>query len=246
MHDGLSTTSHTSYEWNSEIAAAFLRDLGHLEVAVRNAYDRALLTHPDILDVEWLTATSCALLFPPYMANDQNGNPQDKNATPRANVKDARRHSGFDAGVVPRGKAVAEMMFGFWSYLTDDLHEKSLWVPGSGTGLRGRRQEASSLTGKSGHSLVSSTSSSLARVTASGQVRPERMSYSVERSISASRATSLFDCPLSSTCRRRAISTAYATTFGVSATKRPSGHSPVASQSRGVRYCWLLRGTAPP
>ncbi|HEY0119685.1 MAG TPA: hypothetical protein VGC04_12995 [Cellulomonas sp.] len=117
------------YEWNSEIAAAFLRDLGHLEVAVRNAYDRALLTHPDVRDGEWMTATSCALLFPSHMANDKNGNPQDKNATPRDNVKKARGRSGFDAGVVPRGKAIAELMFGFWSYLTDDLHEKSLWVP---------------------------------------------------------------------------------------------------------------------
>lgn len=117
------------YEWNSEIAAAFLRDLGHLEVAVRNAYDRALLTHPGILNGEWLTAESCDLLFPRHMANDKNGNPQDKNATPRSNVREARKHSGFEQGVVPRGKAVAELMFGFWSYLTDDLHEKSLWVP---------------------------------------------------------------------------------------------------------------------
>jgi len=119
------------YEWNSEIASAFLRDLGHLEVAVRNAYDRALLGHPDVIagDGEWLSAASCAVLFPRHIANDKNGNPQDKNATPRSNVKDARKHSGFDAGVVPRGKAVAELMFGFWSYLADDLHEKTLWVP---------------------------------------------------------------------------------------------------------------------
>ncbi|GIG41182.1 Abi family protein [Cellulomonas phragmiteti] len=117
------------YEWNSEIASAFLRDLGHLEVAVRNAYDRALLTHPDLLHGEWLTAASCDRIFPPHMANDTNGQRQDKNATPRSNVKNARRLSGFDHGVVPRGKAVAELMFGFWSYLTDDLHEKSLWVP---------------------------------------------------------------------------------------------------------------------
>jgi hypothetical protein len=117
------------YEWNSEIAAAFLRDLGHLEVAVRNAYDRALQTHPAVVNGEWLTAASCALLFPPHMATDKSGNLQDKNATPRANVSTARKHSGFDLGVVPRGKAVAELMFGFWSYLSDDLHEKTLWVP---------------------------------------------------------------------------------------------------------------------
>lgn len=117
------------YEWNSEIASAFLRDLGHLEVAVRNAYDRALLTHPAVLHGEWLTGQSCDALFPPHIGSDKNGQPQDKNATPRANVKVARKHSGFDQSVVPRGKAVAELMFGFWSYLTDDLHEKSLWVP---------------------------------------------------------------------------------------------------------------------
>ncbi|GAA4387400.1 hypothetical protein GCM10023153_01750 [Ornithinibacter aureus] len=30
------------YEWNAEISAALLRDLAHLEVGLRNAYDRAL------------------------------------------------------------------------------------------------------------------------------------------------------------------------------------------------------------
>lgn len=53
----------------------------------------------------------------------------DKNATPRKNVARARKHCGFDDGAVPRGKVIAELSFGFWSYLTDDLHEKSLWVP---------------------------------------------------------------------------------------------------------------------
>lgn len=117
------------YEWNSEIASAFLRDLGHLEVAVRNAYDRALLNHPDTVNGEWLTSASCDRLLPPHLATDKNGKTQDKNSTPRSNVKKARKDSGFDDGAVPRGKAVAELMLGFWSYLTDDLHEKTLWVP---------------------------------------------------------------------------------------------------------------------
>jgi hypothetical protein len=30
------------YEWNAEISAALLRDLAHLEVGLRNAYDRSL------------------------------------------------------------------------------------------------------------------------------------------------------------------------------------------------------------
>lgn len=63
------------------------------------------------------------------MARDKNGRTHDKNAGPRDNVARARKHSGYGDGAVPRGKAVAELMFGFWSYLTDDLHEKTLWVP---------------------------------------------------------------------------------------------------------------------
>lgn len=121
------------YEWNSEVASAFLRDLGHLEVGLRNAYDRALLTHPEIVAGEWVTAESCYRLFAPHRVTNEDGNLVDKNETPRNNVRRARKHSGYDTGAVPRGKVVAEFMFGFWSYLTDDLHEKSLWVPALST-----------------------------------------------------------------------------------------------------------------
>lgn len=30
------------YEWNARVGAALLHDLGHLEIGLRNAYDRAL------------------------------------------------------------------------------------------------------------------------------------------------------------------------------------------------------------
>jgi hypothetical protein len=33
------------YEWNAELSAAVMRDLAHLEVALRNAYDRAFDKH---------------------------------------------------------------------------------------------------------------------------------------------------------------------------------------------------------
>ncbi|WP_188037100.1 Abi family protein [Actinotalea sp. JY-7885] len=115
------------YEWNADLASAFLRDLGHLEIGLRNAYDRALAHHPGVAG-DWLDNGNLSVLFPVHFANDKHGNPQDKNATPRGNIATARKHSGYDNGVVPRGKAVAELMFGFWSYLTDDLHEKTLWV----------------------------------------------------------------------------------------------------------------------
>lgn len=41
--DGDSERALALYEWNAQISAALLRDLAHLEVGLRNAYDRALV-----------------------------------------------------------------------------------------------------------------------------------------------------------------------------------------------------------
>lgn len=116
------------YEWNSDVASAALHDLGHLEVGLRNAYDRALLQHPLLEGRDWLTTEACETLFAPHRAR-RRGRIVDKNETPRRAVYDARRFSGFEDKGAPRGKCIAELSFGFWTYLTDDLHEKSLWVP---------------------------------------------------------------------------------------------------------------------
>lgn len=118
------------YEWNTDLASALLHDLSHLEVGIRNAYDRALLQHPLTNGGDWLEPPVYTALFPPHWGLDRTGNPQDKNATPRGQIKSARKTAGYVAtGAVPRGKVIAELMFGFWSYLTDSLHEKTLWVP---------------------------------------------------------------------------------------------------------------------
>lgn len=118
------------YEWNAELASAMLHDLSHLEVGIRNAYDRALLQHPVTNGGDWLEPPTYTALLPPHWDTDRAGNPQDKNSTPRGQIKNARKAAGYAAGgLVPRGKVVAELMFGFWSYLTDSLHEKTLWVP---------------------------------------------------------------------------------------------------------------------
>lgn len=59
-----------------------------------------------------------------------NGLLQDKNATPRNSIKQARKFAKYnETNGVHRGKVIAEFMFGFWTYLTDSLHEKTLWVP---------------------------------------------------------------------------------------------------------------------
>lgn len=115
------------YDWNARLAAAFFRDLAHLEVGLRNAYDRALSAHPALSGQDWLTDGGALLLFRRHYVTE-SGRRRDKNRTPRRRIKEARERSGHDRGA-PRGKAVAELTFGFWSYLTDDLHEKTVWVP---------------------------------------------------------------------------------------------------------------------
>jgi hypothetical protein len=118
------------YEWNARLSAELLHDLGHLEVGLRNAYDRALLAHPGIRGGDWIEQASFEQLLPVHRSLDSHGVPQDKNATPRAAIKTARRYARYTAGGrTPRGKVIAELMFGFWTYLSDGLHEKTLWVP---------------------------------------------------------------------------------------------------------------------
>jgi hypothetical protein len=118
------------YEWNARLAAALMHDLGHLEVGLRNAYDRALLSHPLVAGRDWLEPTVYGSLWPVHMVTDKTGGQQDKNAKPRSAIKAARKYAKYtEGGNVHRGKVVAELMFGFWTYLSDSLHEKSLWVP---------------------------------------------------------------------------------------------------------------------
>ena len=118
------------YEWNARVSSALLHDLGHLEVGLRNAYDRQLLAHPLAAGQDWITRAIYDQLWAPHLVADSNAGRQHKNATPRGAIKTARKYAGYtDGGTVNRGKVIAEIMFGFWTYLTDSLHEKTLWIP---------------------------------------------------------------------------------------------------------------------
>lgn len=111
------------YEWNTAIAAAILHDLAHVEVAVRNAYDGALMARQPGT-VHW---TSEELrYFPVRWRTANNGRRYDENATPREQIAYARRSAGRGA---PPGKVVAELMFSFWRYLSIAAREVSLWRP---------------------------------------------------------------------------------------------------------------------
>ncbi|MGH3440229.1 MAG: hypothetical protein ACRDRN_27775 [Sciscionella sp.] len=111
------------YEWNSQLSAALLRDLAHLEVGLRNAYDEAFSTSwPGAL--HW-TGVGDEVFAP--LHRSRNGRRIDVNRKPRDTLQRALRAAGGKGA--PPGKVIAELPFGFWRYLSSAAHEKTLWVP---------------------------------------------------------------------------------------------------------------------
>lgn len=121
------------YEWNAAVGAAMLRDLAHFEVGLRNAYDRALSEHVPFQQ-HW---TLCAQrVFAPVLRSRRVYDPVtrtrarvtvDINEKPRKSLERAVREAGGRGAA--RGKVVAQLMFGFWRYLSSSAHEVPLWRP---------------------------------------------------------------------------------------------------------------------
>ena len=119
------------YEWNARLSAAFLHDMNHLEVALRNAYDRALTAAIIPGENHRTEPQTIARLFPGSGGNDQLLEQQkDNGAISRAQIEKAREEASKpnNSTLVP-GKVIAELMFGFWTYLTSNSNEKTIWVP---------------------------------------------------------------------------------------------------------------------
>lgn len=116
------------YEWNARLSSALGHDLAHLEVGLRNAYDRALIDRLD-LPRHW---TACGdQVFAPVLRTHKRRTcgkvSVDINAKPRASLERAIREAGGRKALP--GKVIAQLTFGFWRYLTSAAHEVTLWRP---------------------------------------------------------------------------------------------------------------------
>ncbi|HUC14276.1 MAG TPA: hypothetical protein VMS00_07470 [Acidimicrobiales bacterium] len=111
------------YEWNAQISAAFQRDLAHLEIALRNAYDAAATSWGGT--GHWLRDGYTVVFAPLYRT--YGGHHVDVNQKNREQVAQAIRDAG--GPLAPSGKVVAQLSFGFWRYLSDRAHERPLWIP---------------------------------------------------------------------------------------------------------------------
>lgn len=124
------------YEWNARLSSAFQHDLAHLEVGLRNAYDRALCRDIPPADPHWVFTPTRH--FPPYWLIADNGVRYDANLNTRQILSAAviQASSGLGPTNAPNtvaspsaGKVIAELTFGFWRYLSIKRHEIRLWRP---------------------------------------------------------------------------------------------------------------------
>lgn len=112
------------YEWNTTMSSVILHDLAHLEVAMRNVYNDALVARQSAT-LHW--TEDARRYFPPMMRRAKDGTMVDLNDEPRKQIAYAIRTAG--GRTAPQGKVVAQLMFGFWRYLTTSAHERQLWLP---------------------------------------------------------------------------------------------------------------------
>ena len=106
------------YAWNAQIAAAFLEDLGRLEVVLRNCFDEALTayTTSDALPLSWFDQGP---LFP------GRGGSRALKVIKKAK----RRASNNGKLVIHHSGVISDLPFGFWRFLCSSHYHTTMWVP---------------------------------------------------------------------------------------------------------------------
>jgi hypothetical protein len=113
------------YEWNIRLGNALMRDIAHFEVALRNAYDQALIARSPAGAPHWLFDPASAPLAPLWRT--RNHRRRDVNTPNREAVAAAIQRCG--GPTAPPGAVIAELSFGFWRHLADAAHEQTVWMP---------------------------------------------------------------------------------------------------------------------
>lgn len=112
------------YELNLDASLLLMRDISHFEIALRNAYDRALSCGSSA-GRDWLFADASPVRQPLWR-RARSGSRFDANELNRSKIDGAidELHGNANADDV-----IAKLSFGFWSHMTDKAHERVLWIP---------------------------------------------------------------------------------------------------------------------
>ena len=111
-----------TYLWNSRVAAAGIVDVGHLEIAIRNAYDRELSRRYP----EWAVDPQSALFQLEQGVQRARAQQHRRNQVSLARLGDAKR--GLSSKPT-HAEVVAALTFGFWSNLTVGERAPTIWNP---------------------------------------------------------------------------------------------------------------------
>jgi hypothetical protein len=108
------------YDWNARITAACLQDLGHLEVLVRNSYDRQLSNASS----NWTSASDPIWLR-------ESGIQKTRTIQAKSNTysQGTLRAASSRASHPTHGHIVANLTFGFWTALTQSERDATIWTP---------------------------------------------------------------------------------------------------------------------
>ncbi|MCF4006140.1 Abi family protein [Corynebacterium uropygiale] len=102
------------YVWNTRITKAFLEDIQHIEVLLRNRMDDALTSRCTMKNgsetVSWFSNEKLAL-------SKKNGEQLNR----------AIRKVEDKCGVSTHGKVIAELPFDFWYYLLSKSYSTTVW-----------------------------------------------------------------------------------------------------------------------
>ena len=110
------------YEWNSRMAAAAFCDVGHFEIALRNAYDeRIAVDFPD-----WGIDPAMALLSIESGTPKLRATQQKSNQGSQTKLIQVRKSLGRNP---THGQVLAALDFGFWTHLTARERTATIWTP---------------------------------------------------------------------------------------------------------------------
>jgi hypothetical protein len=112
------STALELYQWNTALASALARDMGHIEVLLRNAYDKVIQSKYG----EWTSGQSPFHSLMQGYAATQNQQATE-NQKSLAQIRDAR--SGLDHPT--HGHIVANLSLGYWVAFTKSCRSSTHW-----------------------------------------------------------------------------------------------------------------------
>ena len=112
------------YLWDADLAVALLGDIGHLEVGLRNAYDRALSLLPVLHGRDWLSHDGALAVFPKGLGPDGL-----RAAMSRLAIETAAKRAASEHNPPSHDQIITQLTLGFWHNLSADHNANHLWWP---------------------------------------------------------------------------------------------------------------------